>query len=107
MICYHQILEFFFRSTTPAPRTAQGNNVGMSYRSAIFYLSGEQKKAAQNTIANEDASGLRPGKVLTEVASAGPLWGAVPEHRDYLERVPIGYICHFPPPDWTLLRRAL
>lgn len=107
VISYRQILEFFFQIHDPSTRNRQGNDVGMSYRSAIFYLSDEQKKVAEDTIADVDASHLWPGKVVTEVTPAGPFWEAEPEHQDYLERIPHGYTCHFPRPDWTLPRRAL
>jgi len=80
--------------------------VGTSYRSAIFYVDDEQKRVAEDTIADVDASGLWPGKVVTEVTEAGPFWEAEPEHQDYLERIPWGYTCHFPRPDWKLPRRA-
>jgi peptide-methionine (S)-S-oxide reductase len=106
VISYRQILEFFFQIHDPSTRNRQGNDVGMSYRSAIFYLSDEQKRVAEDTIADVDASGLWPGKVVTEVTPAGPFWEAEPEHQDYLERIPNGYTCHFPRAEWTLPRRA-
>jgi peptide-methionine (S)-S-oxide reductase len=106
VISYRQILEFFFQIHDPSTRNRQGNDVGMSYRSAIFYLSDEQKKVAEDTIADVDASHLWPGKVVTEVTPAGPFWEAEQEHQDYLERIPNGYTCHFPRPDWTLPKRA-
>ena len=82
-----------------------GNDIGDSYRSAIFYLSDEQKKVAEDTIADVDASGLWPGKVVTEVTAAGPFWEAEPEHQDYLERYPNGYTCHYVRPGWKLPKR--
>ena len=106
VISYRQILEFFFQIHDPSTRNRQGNDVGMSYRSAIFYLSDEQKKVAEDTIADVDASHLWPGKVVTEVTPAGPFWEAEPEHQDYLERYPNGYTCHFPRPGWKLPRRT-
>ena len=106
VISYRQILEFFFQIHDPSTRNRQGNDVGMSYRSAIFYLSDEQKKVAEDTIADVDASHLWPGKVVTEVTPAGPFWEAELEHQDYLERIPNGYTCHFPRPGWTLPKRA-
>ena len=106
VISYRQILEFFFQIHDPSTRNRQGNDVGMSYRSAIFYLSDEQKKVAEDTIADVDASHLWPGKVVTEVTPAGPFWEAEPEHQDYLERIHNGYTCHFPRPGWTLPKRA-
>jgi peptide-methionine (S)-S-oxide reductase len=106
VISYRQILEFFFQIHDPSTKNRQGNDLGMSYRSAIFYLSEEQKRVAEDTIADVDASGLWPGKVVTEVTAAGPFWEAEPEHQDYLERIPNGYTCHFPRPDWKLPARA-
>jgi peptide-methionine (S)-S-oxide reductase len=105
-ISYRQILEFFFQIHDPTTKNRQGNDVGMSYRSAIFYLDDEQKRVAENTIADVEASDLWPGKVVTEVAPAGPFWEAEPEHQDYLERIPNGYTCHFVRPDWKLPRRG-
>ena len=93
------------RSTTRRPRTA-GYDTGTSYRSAIFYVDDEQRRIAEDTIADVEASGLWPGKVVTEVEPAGPFWEAEPEHQDYLERYPIGYTCHFVRPGWKLPRRA-
>ena len=101
-ISYRQLLELFFQIHDPSTRNRQGNDVGTSYRSAIFYTSEEQKRIAEDTIADVDASGLWPGKV----APAGPFWEAEPEHQDYLERYPDGYTCHFIRPDWKLPRRA-
>ena len=86
----------------PTTRNRQGNDTGTSYRSAIFYTSDEQRDIAKDTIADVEASGLWPGKVVTEVASAGPFWEAEPEHQDYLERYPAGYTCHFIRPNWRL-----
>ena len=105
-ISYRNILEFFFQIHDPTTRNRQGNDVGASYRSAIFYTSDEQKRVADDTIADVDASGLWPGKVVTEVAPAGDFWEAEPEHQDYLERLPNGYTCHFVRPDWQLPVRA-
>lgn len=101
-IGYRQILEFFFQIHDPTTRHRQGNDIGSSYRSAIFYTSEEQKRIAEQTIADVDASGLWPGKVVTEVAPAGAFWEAEPEHQDYLERNPGGYTCHFIRPRWKL-----
>ncbi|HEY0505889.1 MAG TPA: peptide-methionine (S)-S-oxide reductase MsrA [Lysobacter sp.] len=105
-ISYRRILEFFFQIHDPTTKNRQGNDIGMSYRSAIFYVDDAQKREAENTIADVEASGLWPGKVVTEVAPAGPFWEAEPEHQDYLERYPQGYTCHFIRPDWTLPVRA-
>ena len=99
---YRNILEFFFQIHDPTTKNRQGNDVGMSYRSAIFYLDDKQKQVADDTILDVDASGLWPGKVVTEVSPAGPFWEAEPEHQDYLLRYPDGYTCHFPRRNWTL-----
>jgi peptide-methionine (S)-S-oxide reductase len=101
-VSYRRILEFFFQIHDPTTRNRQGNDTGMSYRSAIFYTSPEQKRIAEDTIADVDASSLWPGKVVTELAPAGDFWEAEPEHQDYLERYPDGYTCHFVRPNWTL-----
>ncbi|HJT08636.1 MAG TPA: peptide-methionine (S)-S-oxide reductase MsrA [Stellaceae bacterium] len=105
-ISYRTLLEFFFQIHDPTTRNRQGNDIGTSYRSAIFYGTDEQKQVALDTIADVEASGLWPGKVVTEVAPAGPFWQAEPEHQDYLERYPDGYTCHFIRPHWKLPRRA-
>jgi peptide-methionine (S)-S-oxide reductase len=105
-LSYRKLLEFFFQIHDPTTRNRQGNDVGRSYRSAIFYASDEQKRVALDTIADVDASGLWPGKAVTEVNPAGPFWEAEPEHQDYLERYPNGYTCHFPRPNWILPKRA-
>jgi peptide-methionine (S)-S-oxide reductase len=102
---YREILEFFFQIHDPTTLNRQGNDVGTSYRSAIFYLGDEQRRVAQQTIAEIDASGRWPGRVVTEVAPAGAFWEAEPEHQNYLERYPAGYTCHFVRPDWVLPRR--
>ena len=99
---FRRMLEFFFQIHDPTTKNRQGNDVGLSYRSAIYYLDDEQKRVAEETIADVDASGLWPGKVATEVAAAGPFWEAEPEHQDYLERFPTGYTCHFIRPNWRL-----
>ena len=104
-ISFRQILEFFFQIHDPTTRNRQGNDVGTSYRSAIYYTTEEQRRIAEDTIADVDASGLWPGKAVTEVALAGDFWEAEPEHQDYLLRNPGGYTCHFIRPDWTLPRR--
>ena len=103
---YRAMLEFFFQIHDPTTVYRQGNDRGASYRSAIYYTSDEQRQVAEDTIADVDASGLWPGKVVTELAPAGPFWEAEPEHQDYLERYPTGYTCHFIRPGWTLPRRA-
>lgn len=103
---FRALLEFFFQIHDPTTKNRQGNDVGDSYRSAIFYTSDEQKAVAEDTIADVDASGLWPDKVVTEVTPAGEFWEAEPEHQDYLERLPNGYTCHFVRPNWKLPRRA-
>jgi peptide-methionine (S)-S-oxide reductase len=101
-ISYRQLLEFFFQIHDPTTHNRQGNDVGPSYRSAIFYTSDEQKRVAEDTIGDVEASGLWPGKVVTEVSPVGPFWEAEPEHQDYLEKIPNGYTCHFIRPAWKL-----
>jgi peptide-methionine (S)-S-oxide reductase len=101
-ITYRQILEFFFQIHVPTTRNRQGNDVGTSYRSAIFYTTEEQRRVAEDTIADVGESGLWPGKVVTEVVPAGDFWEAEPEHQDYLLRTPGGYTCHFIRPGWKL-----
>ena len=105
-ISYRRILEFFFQIHDPTTRNRQGNDLGTSYRSAIFYRDEKQKQIAEDTVADVDASGLWHGKVVTEIAPAGPFWEAEPEHQDYLERYPEGYTCHFIRPDWNLPARG-
>jgi peptide-methionine (S)-S-oxide reductase len=104
-ISYRDLLEFFFQIHDPSTRNRQGNDVGASYRSAVFYLSDEQKRVAEDTIADVDASGLWPGKVVTEVTAAGAFWEAEEEHQDYLEKYPNGYTCHYVRPGWKLPSR--
>lgn len=101
-ISYRRILEFFFQIHDPTTRNRQGNDVGTSYRSAIFYTTDEQRRIAEDTIADVDESGLWPGKVVTEVVPVGDFWEAEPEHQDYLLRYPGGYTCHFIRPGWKL-----
>ena len=105
-ITYRQILEIFFQIHDPTTKDRQGNDVGLSYRSAIFYRDDQQKQIAEDTIADVDASGLWPGKVVTEISPAGPFWEAEQEHQDYLERYPQGYTCHFIRPGWKLPQRT-
>ncbi len=106
VLSYRKLLEFFFQIHDPSTKDRQGNDRGASYRSAIYYTSPAQQQEALDTIADVDASGLWPGKVVTEVAPVGDFWEAEPEHQDYLERLPDGYTCHFVRPDWVLPRRA-
>lgn len=105
-ISYRKILEFFFQIHDPSTPDRQGNDRGSSYRSAIFYTSEEQRLVAEDTIRDVDASDLWPGKVVTQVAPAGPFWEAEPEHQDYLQRLPHGYTCHYIRPDWVLPQRG-
>jgi peptide-methionine (S)-S-oxide reductase len=105
-LSYRDLLEFFFQIHDPTTKNRQGNDIGASYRSAIFYTTAEQRTIAEDTIADVDASGLWPGNVVTEVQPAGPFWEAEPEHQDYLERYPDGYTCHFVRPSWKLPHRA-
>ncbi|WP_109465504.1 peptide-methionine (S)-S-oxide reductase MsrA [Albibacillus kandeliae] len=106
VISYRQILEFFFQIHDPTTLNRQGNDLGLSYRSAIYYVDEAQKAVAEDTIADVDASGLWPGRVVTEVEPAGDFWEAEPEHQNYLQRLPHGYTCHFARPDWVLPKRA-
>ncbi len=103
---FRALLEFFFQIHDPTTPNRQGNDRGPSYRSAIFYTDAEQKRVAEDTIADVEASGLWPGKVVTELAPVGDFWEAEPEHQDYLERIPHGYTCHYVRPGWKLPRRA-
>jgi peptide-methionine (S)-S-oxide reductase len=102
VISYRRLLEYFFQIHDPTTLNRQGNDRGLSYRSAIYFVDDQQKKIALDTITDVDACGLWPGKVVTEVKPVGDFWEAEPEHQDYLERVPNGYTCHFPRPDWLL-----
>ncbi|HEX6832852.1 MAG TPA: peptide-methionine (S)-S-oxide reductase MsrA [Rudaea sp.] len=104
-LSYRELLEFFFQIHDPTTKNRQGNDVGTSYRSAIYTTSDEQERVAHDTIADVDASGLWPGKVVTDVEPAGDFWEAEPEHQDYLERYPSGYTCHFPRQGWRLPKR--
>lgn len=104
-ISYRSILELFFQIHDPTTLNRQGNDKGLSYRSAIYYVDEEQLEIAEDTIDDINASGLWPGKVVTEVAPVGAFWNAEPEHQDYLERIPNGYTCHFVRPDWKLQKR--
>ena len=103
---YRRILEYFFQIHDPSTRNRQGGDIGSSYRSAIYYVDDEQKRIADETIADVDASGLWDGKVVTEVEPAGEFWEAEPEHQDYLQKRPGGYTCHFPRPNWVLPSRG-
>ena len=102
---YRDLLEFFFQIHDPTTVNRQGNDIGTSYRSAIFYFDDDQRRTAEKTLADVDASGRWPGKVVTDVSEAGAFWEAEPEHQDYLERYPSGYTCHFVRPQWVLPQR--
>jgi peptide-methionine (S)-S-oxide reductase len=104
-LSFRTLLEFFFQVHDPTTRNRQGNDMGTSYRSGIYYTSEEQKHIAEDTIDDVNASGLWPGKVVTELKPAGDFWEAEPEHQDYLERYPDGYTCHYVRPDWKLPRK--
>ena len=106
LITYRRLLEFFFQIHDPTTLNRQGNDRGLSYRSAIYYVDDTQKQVAEETIADVNASGIWPGSVVTELEPVGDFWEAEPEHQDYLERIPNGYTCHYPRPDWVLPRRA-
>lgn len=103
---FRELLEFFFQIHDPSTLNRQGNDIGSSYRSAIFYTSDTQRRVAEDTIADVDASGIWPGQVVTMVEPVGDFWEAEPEHQDYLQRIPNGYTCHFPRPNWKLPHRA-
>jgi peptide-methionine (S)-S-oxide reductase len=105
-LSYRKLLELFFQIHDPTTMNRQGNDRRTSYRSAIFYTSEDQERIAKDTIADIEASGLWPGKVVTEITQAGPFWEAEPEHQDYLERYPDGYTCHFVRPEWKLPSRV-
>ncbi|WP_370965245.1 peptide-methionine (S)-S-oxide reductase MsrA [Amycolatopsis sp. cg9] len=102
---FRDLLEFFFQVHDPTTKNRQGNDIGLSYRSAIFFEDDEQRRVAEDTIADVDASGLWPGKVVTELSPVGDFWEAEPEHQDYLQRIPNGYTCHFVRPGWKLPKR--
>ena len=106
-LSFRKLLEFFFQIHDPSTANRQGNDRGAGYRSAIYYTTNEQKRVAEETIADVDASGLWPGKVVTEIAPAGPFWLAEAEHQDYLQRYPAGYTCHYIRPNWQLARRTV
>lgn len=106
IISYRNLLEFFFQIHDPTTPNQQGNDRGLSYRSAIYYVDEAQKEIALETIADVNAAGIWPGKAVTELAPVSDFWEAEPEHQDYLERIPNGYTCHFVRPDWVLPKRA-
>jgi len=105
IISYRRILEFFFQIHDPTTKNRQGNDRGTGYRSAIYYVDDAQKRVAEDTIADVEASGLWPGKVVTEIEPVGDFWEAEPVHQDYLQKYPNGYTCHYPRANWVLPRR--
>ncbi len=105
VMSYRKLLEFFFQIHDPTTKNRQGNDQGMSYRSAIYYTDEAQRLEAINTIADVNASGIWPGRVVTDLEPAGDFWLAESEHQDYLERIPHGYTCHFARPNWVLPKR--
>jgi peptide-methionine (S)-S-oxide reductase len=107
VLSYRQLLEFFFQIHDPSTSNQQGNDLGSSYRSAIYYTSDAQRQVAIDTIADVNASDLWPAKVVTEVEAASDFWAAEKEHQDYLEHLPNGYTCHFIRPSWRLPEREL
>jgi len=106
VMSYRRLLEFFFQIHDPTTSNRQGNDRGLSYRSAIYFATEAQRLEAIDTIKDVEASGVWPGKVVTEIDPVGEFWQAEPEHQDYLERHPGGYTCHFVRPNWVLPRRA-
>jgi peptide-methionine (S)-S-oxide reductase len=106
VLSFRTLLEFFFQIHDPSTPNRQGNDRGSAYRSGIYWLSEAQREEAERTIADVNASGLWPGRVVTEVKPAGPFWQAEPEHQDYLQRYPAGYTCHYPRATWKLPRRT-
>ena len=106
LITYRELLEFFFQIHDPTTKNRQGNDIGLSYRSAIYYVDEDQKQVALDTIADVNASGMWPGSVVTELEPVSDFWEAEVEHQDYLEKFPNGYTCHFPRANWRLPKRA-
>jgi peptide-methionine (S)-S-oxide reductase len=107
VMSYRRLLELFFQIHDPSTKNRQGNDTGMAYRSAIYFVNDEQKRVALDTIADVNASGIWPGKVVTELEPVGDFWDAEPEHQDYLQRIPHGYTCHFVRPGWVLPKRKV
>jgi peptide-methionine (S)-S-oxide reductase len=105
-IAFRELLELFFQIHDPTTRNRQGNDIGQSYRSAIYFTTEAQRQVALDTVADVEASGLWPGKVITQIEPAGDFWEAESEHQDYLQRQPGGYTCHWPRPDWMLPKRS-
>jgi len=101
-LSYRALLEYFFQIHDPTTRNRQGNDIGTSYRSAIFYLDETQREVAETLITEMENSGIWPGKIVTEVVPAGDFWNAEVEHQDYLQKHPGGYTCHFERPNWKL-----
>lgn len=101
-LSYRRLLEYFFQIHDPTTKNRQGNDVGTSYRSAIFFENDTQRETANELIAEMEASGVWPGKIVTEVVPAEDFWDAEEEHQDYLQKYPYGYTCHFERPEWKL-----
>lgn len=92
---FRQILDYFFRIHNPTTVDRQGNDMGTSYRSAIFFQNDEEKTEAEEIIAIVNASNKWEGKVATTLEPYSTFWVAEPEHQDYLLKKPDGYTCHF------------
>jgi len=105
-LSFRRLLEVFFQIHDPTTLNRQGNDRGLSYRSAIYYVNEAQKMESERMIAAINTSGIWPGPVVTELEPVGPFWEAEPEHQDYLLRVPNGYTCHFARADWVLPNSA-
>ena len=105
-LSFKRLLEVFFQIHDPTTLNRQGNDRGLSYRSAIYYVDDAQKLESERMIAAINTSGIWPGPVVTELEPVGPFWEAEPEHQDYLLRVPNGYTCRFPRADWVLPNSA-
>ena len=101
-LSYRKLLEFFFQIHDPTTRNRQGNDVGTSYRSAIFYLDEKQKEIATKLIEEMTASKIWPGAIVTQVVPASAFWVAEEYHQNYLQKYPNGYTCHYVRPNWTM-----
>ncbi len=92
---YEALLRFFFRMHDPTTLNRQGNDMGTSYRSAIFFHDSAQQQTAARVKAEVAASGKWPRPIVTEITAAGPWWKAEESHQDYLVKHPGGYTCHY------------
>ncbi len=101
-LSFRVLLEFFFQIHDPTTKNRQGNDRGTSYRSAIFYLSEEQKETAKKLIAEMTTSHKWPGPIVTEIVPASDFWNAEEEYQNYLQKHPYGYTCHYVRPDWKI-----